>query len=232
MPLHLYTWPTPNGQKVQILLEELGVSYELHPVDIYAGEQFSEAYLALNPNNKVPTLVDDEGLAGRPFTVFESGAILLYLTDKYDRFRGEGIEGRGEVLQWVMWQMGGLGPMVGQGQHFFTYATDRIPYAIERYRNESQRLLGVMERRLAGRDWLVGDYSVADIACFPWVRVHKMAGATLDDCPNLQRWYGAIRARPATQTGLKLLFDRQTDVQDNPRAQRTFFGAEQYRRRP
>jgi GST-like protein len=229
MPLHLYTWPTPNGQKVQILLEELGVPYEVHPVDIYAGDQFSDAYLALNPNNKVPTLVDDDGPEGRPFTVFESGA---NLADKYDRFRGQGAEHRSEVLQWVMWQMGGLGPMIGQGEHFFTYVADKLPYAIERYRNESQRLLGVMERRLRGREHLVGDDSVADIACFPWVRVHTMAGATLDDCPNVRRWYGALRARPAVQTGLKLLFDRQIDAQDNPQAQGTFFGAEQYRRRP
>lgn len=224
----LYTWPTPNGQKVQILLEELGLPYQVRPVNIITGEQFAPDYLALNPNNKVPTIVDDEGPEGRPFTVFETGAILLYLADKHQRFLPERSERRWEVIQWLMWQMGGLGPMLGQAQHFHSYATEKVPYAIARYTREGRRLLEVMEKRLAEHEFLVDDYSIADIACFPWVRIQKMANQTIEDLPNLSRWYSAIRARPAVEAGLAVLRADWVSVTSSDQAKETLFGDTQY----
>ena len=166
------------------MLEETGIPYAVHPVDIIRGAQFNPDYLALNPNNKVPTIVDEDGPGGKPFTVFETGAILVYLAEKTGQFMPSDRRSRFEVTQWLMWQMGGLGPMLGQAQHFHRYATEKVPYAIERYTKEGRRLLSVMERQLDERDYLAGDYSIADIACFPWVRIHKMANQSLDDLPR------------------------------------------------
>ena len=227
----LYTWPTPNGQKVQILLEELGLEYEVRPVNIITGDQFAPDYLALNPNNKVPTIVDPDGPEGRPFTVFETGAILLYLAERHRRFLPPNPGSRSEVIQWLMWQMGGLGPMLGQAQHFHSYAKEKVPYAISRYTREGRRLLEVMEKRLADRAYLVDSYSIADIACFPWVRVHKMANQTIDDLPNVSRWYSTIRERPAVGAGLAVLRENWVSVITSNRAKETLFGDAQYDRK-
>lgn len=227
----LFTWPTPNGQKVQILLEELGEAYAVQPVNIITGEQFEPEYLALNPNNKVPTIVDSNGPEERPFTVFETGAILLYLAEKYRQFLPSRPEARSEVIQWLMWQMGGLGPMLGQAQHFHSYAKEKVPYAINRYTREGRRLLEVMEHRLADREFLVDEYSIADIACFPWVRVHTMANQTIADLPNVSRWYSTIRARPAVDAGLAVLRKDWVSVITSDQAKETLFGDMQYNRK-
>ncbi len=226
--IKLYTWPTPNGHKVQIMLEEVGLPYSVHPIDITQGAQFAPTYLALNPNNKVPTIVDEEGPDGKPITVFETGAILIYLAEKTGRFMPSDPRARSEVLQWLMWQMGGLGPMLGQAQHFYRYATEKVPYGIERYTKEGRRLLRVMEKRLGVRDFLAGDYSIADIACFPWVRIHKMANQSLDDLPRVSRWYSTIRSRPAVERGIKLLIDQWVDVTKSEDARTNLFGKPQY----
>ncbi|MGY8666026.1 glutathione S-transferase N-terminal domain-containing protein [Bradyrhizobium sp. UFLA05-109] len=227
--IHLYTWPTPNGHKVQIMLEEVGLAYEVHPVDITQGAQFRPDYLALNPNNKVPTIVDQDGPGGQPITVFETGAILAYLAEKTGQLMPANRRARSEVMQWLMWQMGGLGPMLGQAQHFHRYATEKVPYAIDRYTKEGRRLLSVMEQRLDGRNYLAGEYSIADIACFPWVRIHKMANQSLDDLPKVARWYSAIRSRPPVERGLKLLLDQWVDVTKSEEARTNLFGGPQYR---
>jgi GST-like protein len=226
--IDLHTWPTPNGHKVQIMLEELGVRYNVFPVDITQGRQFHPDYLALNPNHKVPTIVDSEGPDGSPLAVFETGAILIYLAEKYGRFLPTGARMRSEVLQWLMWQMGGLGPMLGQAQHFHRYAPQAVPYAIERYTREGRRLLEVLDRRLERREFIVDDYTIADIACFPWVRIHKMANQTIDDLPNVKRWYGIVRARPAVERGVKLLIDQWVDVTTSDDARTNLFGDPQY----
>ena len=201
------------------MLEETGLPYEVMPVDITSGEQFAPDYLALNPNNKVPTIVDRDGPSGAPYPVFETGAILLYLAEKTGQFMPKDTAARFEALQWLMWQMGGLGPMMGQAQHFHSYAPEDVAYAKDRYRNESLRLLNVLDRRLAGRDFICGNYSIADMACFPWVRVHKMGGLTLEDCPNVTRWCGAIRGRPATGRAIELLMDRYVAIAESKGAQ-------------
>ena len=231
MSLELYTWPTPNGHKPQILLEELDVPYDLRPVNIYEGEQFSEAFFRINPNRRIPALVDTNGPGQTPFHIFESGAILLHLAEKHDRFIPKDPHGRSIAIQWLMWQVGGLGPMVGQGQHFWTYATEKHPYSIERYSSESQRLLTVLDRHLSEHEFLADEYSIADIACFPWVRVHKLANASLEDLPNLSRWYGAIRNRPAVGRGLNILREHLTGVPDTPKAHDIMFGKTQFRKR-
>lgn len=229
--IDLYTWPTPNGHKVQIMLEETGLPYRVVPVDITQGEQFKPEYLALNPNGKVPTIVDHDCCgASHPQVVFETGAILLHLADKTHCFIPEEPDRRSEVTQWLIWQLAGLGPMFGQAQHFHRYAPEPVPYAIERYTLECRRLLKVMEHRLDFRNYLCDDYSIADIACFPWIRIHKMANQSLDDFPNISRWYGAIRARPAVERGLKVLLDDWVDVTKSADAKLNLFGAPQFER--
>lgn len=225
--IHLYTWPTPNGHKVQIMLEEVGVLYTVHPIDITHGAQFDPNYLALNPN-KVLTIVDEDGPDGEPLTVFETGAILIYLAEKTGQLMPTAPRAQSEVLQWLMWQMGGLGPMLGEAQHFHRYASENVPDAIEHYTKEGRRLLCVMERRLDRRDYLAGNYSIADIACFPWVRIHKMANQSLEDLPRVSRWYASIRGRPAVARGLKLLLDQWVDVTKSEEARTNLFGDPQY----
>jgi GST-like protein len=229
--IDLYTWPTPNGMKVQIMLEETGLPYTVKPVNIIAGEQFDPAYLALNPNNKVPTITDPDGPGGAPITMMETGAILLYLADKTGQFlpatKDDPIA-YWDALQWLMWQMGGLGPMFGQAQHFHSYATEDVPYAKERYLNEGKRLLGVLETRLASQDYICGEYSIVDMACFPWVRVNKMCGLSLKDWPKVSRWYGAIRARPAVEVGINVLMDRYIAIANSDEGKETLFGSTQY----
>ena len=207
--IDLYTWPTPNGFKVSIALEEMGLEYKVIPVDIGAGDQFDPDYLKLNPNNKMPTIVDHQpGDGGDPFTVFESGAILLYLADKTGSFLPTDMRGRSEVAQWLMFQMGSIGPMLGQAHHFRQYAPEPIDYAVDRYTNEANRLYAVLDRRLDGGDYLVGDYSIADMATMPWLRRPERQGVEIDEYPNVKRWRQAILDRPAVERGLEVLADR------------------------
>ena len=197
--IDLHYWPTPNGHKVTLLLEEAGVEYRIHPVDIRAGDQFKPDFLQIAPNNRMPAIVDHRPAdRGPPLSVFESGAILLYLADKLGRFIPADARGRAETIEWLMWQMGGLGPMLGQNHHFARYAPEKIPYAIERYANETRRLYGVLDRRLAGREFIAGGYGVADMACYPWVAAHEWHYVDLADFPEVRRWHDAIKARPAT----------------------------------
>ncbi|MBE7638337.1 glutathione S-transferase [Sneathiella sp. P13V-1] len=201
--IDLYFWPTPNGWKVSILLEELGVPYNLIPVNIGKGDQFEPEFLKISPNNRMPAIVDHDPVdGGEPISIFESAAIMTYLADKYGRFMPSELRARTEVNQWLFWQMGGLGPMAGQAHHFRLYAPEKIQYGIDRYTNEVVRLYGVMERRLADRDYLAGDYSIADMAAFPWVSRHERQGQDLNDYPILKRWYDSIAARDAVKRGL------------------------------
>jgi len=197
--IDLYYWPTPNGHKITLFLEEAGVEYRIVPVNIGAGAQFEPDFLRIAPNNRMPAIVDhDPADGGAPQSVFESGAILLYLADKTGQFMPADPRGRVTVTEWLMWQMGGLGPMLGQNHHFNRYAPEKIPYAIDRYVRETSRLYGVLNKQLEGRSFIAGDYSIADMACYPWIVPHEVQGQTLADYPHLQRWFEAIAARPAT----------------------------------
>jgi GST-like protein len=196
--IDVYTWPTPNGHKVHIMLEECGLPYAVHAVDIGAGEQFRPEFLAISPNNKIPAIVDSDGPDGRPIALFESGAILLYLAGKTGRFYPADLRGRAAVVQWLFWQMAGLGPMAGQTHHFVHYAPQPIDYAIDRYVRETGRLYGVLNKRLADREYVAGDYSIADMACYPWVLPQRQK-QDMAHFPHLARWKEAIAARPAVQ---------------------------------
>ena len=197
--IDLHYWPTPNGHKITLFLEEAGVAYRIVPVNIGSGEQFQPDFLKIAPNNRMPAIVDHAPTGGgEPIAIFESGAILLYLADKYGQFIGADLRGRTETVQWLMWQMGGLGPMLGQNHHFNMYAPEKIPYAIDRYVNETNRLYGVLDRRLEGRDFLTGSYSIADMASYPWIVPYERQGQKLEDFPNVKRWFEAIAARSAT----------------------------------
>ncbi len=230
--IDLYTWPTPNGFKVSIMLEECGLDYAVIPVDIGRGDQFDPDFLKISPNNKMPAIVDSDGPGGRPYPLFESGAILLYLAEKTGRFMAQETAARYLVIQWLMFQMGGVGPMFGQAHHFRQYAPEPIDYAVQRYTNEAGRLYGVMDRRLGEAEFLAGAYSIADMACFPWTRSYERQGQDLDDFPNVRRWFDAIAARPAVQKGLAVLADRRRDPSEIDDKQRSIlFGAEQYKRR-
>ena len=203
--IDLYFWPTPNCYKVSILLEELGLPYTVVPVHIGKGEQFAPEYEAISPNCKVPAIVDHDGPNGEPVALFESGAIMIYLADKAHAFLPSETRPRMAVLQWLMFQMGGVGPMLGQAHHFRRYAKETIPYAVERYTREATRLYTVMDKRLGETEFLAGDYSIADMAVYPWLRPYKWQGQELSNFPNLQRWYSAVRARPAVQRGLAVM---------------------------
>jgi GST-like protein len=198
--IDVHYWPTPNGHKITMFLEETGTDYKLIPVNISQGQQFEPVFLAISPNNRMPAIVDrDPGDGGAPISVFESGAILIYLAEKTGRFLPTDRRRRVQVLEWLFWQMAGLGPMAGQNHHFSVYAPEKIPYAIDRYVNETGRLYAVLDRRLAGREFIVDDYSIADMAAYPWIVPHKRQGQNLDDFPNLKRWHQAIWDRPATK---------------------------------
>jgi len=225
--LELYTWATPNGHKPHILLEELGVPYVLKPVNIFEGEQLEEGFWSINPNRRIPALIDRSD-PNAPVRVFESGAVLFYLAEKYQRFLPKSPAGRWEAISWLNWQMGGLGPMLGQGQHFFSYATEKHPYSIDRYTKEGQRLLTVMDRHLGEHEYLADEYSIADIACFPWVRIHKLCNLSIEAMPNLKRWYGAIRGRPAVERGMNILRERLTGVPSTKAAHDVMFGDKQF----
>ena len=198
----LYTWGTPNGRKVSIMLEECGLSYRVKAIDITKGEQFSPEFLAINPNSKIPALVDSKGPDGKPITLFESGAILLYLAAKTGTFLPATDRGKYEALQWLMFQMGGVGPMFGQTHHFLRFAPEPLPYAIKRYTAETARLYAVLDKRLGEAGYLAGEYSIADMATFPWVARHEWQKIDLANYPNVKRWYEAIGARPAVQRGM------------------------------
>jgi GST-like protein len=198
--IDLYYWPTPNGHKITLFLEEAGLDYRIHPIDISAGDQFKPEFLAFSPNNRMPAIIDSEPAdGGEPIPVFESGAILLYLAEKTGLFLPADVRGRKTVMEWLFWQVGGLGPMAGQNHHFGLYAPEKIPYAIERYVKETNRLYGVLDRRLAGRAFLAGErYTIADMAAYPWIVPWKRQQQNLDDFPNLRRWVNAIQERPGT----------------------------------
>jgi len=228
--IEVYSWATPNGHKVHVMLEECGLPYRAIPVDIGAGEQFRPEFLALSPNNKIPALVDPDGPGGQPIHLFESGAILLYLAGKTGRFLPADVPGRYEVLQWLMFQVGGVGPMLGQAHHFRLYAPQKIPYAIERYTNEARRLYGVMDKRLARSKYLGGGaYSIADIAVFPWLRSWKNQGITWNDFPHLKGWFDEVAGRPAVKRGVQVLADRRRPLVDE-QAREALFGDTQYAR--
>jgi GST-like protein len=204
--IEVFFAPTPNGWKITILLEELGIPYRVTPVDIGAGQQFEPAFLAINPNNRIPAIIDHAPAEGGPLTIFESGAILLYLADKHGRFIPGDLAGRQATIAWLMWQMSGLGPMLGQHGHFALYAREIVPYALDRFRNEATRLYGVLDRRLGetGAFLAGGDYTIADMACFPWVMTHKAQKFDLTDFPNVKRWFAELRAREALQRGVTI----------------------------
>ena len=223
-PIELYYWPTPNGWKITIMLEELGAPYEVKYVDIGKGEQFEPSFLEIAPNNRMPAIIDPEGPDGRPISIFESGAILQYLGRKFGKFYPADERTKVEVEQWLFWQVGGLGPMAGQAHHFRNYAPEKLPYAIKRYTNEVNRLYGVMNKRLADRDFLAGDYSIADMASVGWVRSYKNQGQDLEDFPHLKRWFDTILARPAVERALVVGQERRSNLADDKDAQKVLFG--------
>ena len=203
--IDVYYWTTPNGHKITIFLEETGLPYSIKPVNIGKGEQFKPEFLAISPNNRIPAIVDnDPAGGGKPISVFESGAILQYLAEKTGKFLPADLRGRTEVMQWLFWQMGGLGPMLGQNHHFRNYANEKLTYAIERYVKETERLYGVLDERLADREFVAGAYSIADMACYPWIVLHERQGQNLDDFPNLKRWFATIQRREAVQRAYAL----------------------------
>lgn len=223
-----YSWATPNGHKVHIMLEETGLEYRAHPIDIGAGDQFKPEFLAISPNNKIPAIVDPNGPGGKPISLFESGAILIYLAEKTGKFLPTEPVARYATLQWLMFQMGGVGPMLGQTHHFRIYAPEKIDYAINRYTNESKRLYGVMDKQLAKTQYLAGDdYTIADIATFPWTRSWKNQGIELAEFPNVERWHEAIAARPAVVRGVEVLASARKPLMDD-KAKEMLFGATQY----
>jgi GST-like protein len=216
--IDLHYWTTPNGHKITIFLEEAGLPYRIIPVNIGKGQQFTREFLAISPNNRIPAIVDhDPADGGQPIEMFESGAILLYLADKTRRFIAADLRGRVDTIQWLFWQMGNLGPMAGQNNHFSNYATDKIPYAMDRYRNEVNRLYGVLNRRLADRPFVAGDYSIADMASYPWIVPHERQGQKIDDFPHLKRWFESVRARPAVMRA----YDKAKEINPNPPGIRT-----------
>ncbi len=223
-PIDLYYWPTPNGWKITIMLEECGLPYEVRYVDIGKGEQFTPEFLRISPNNRMPAIVDPDGPDGQPISVFESGAILLYLGRKSGRFYPQDERARVEVEQWLMWQMGGFGPMLGQNHHFTSYAPEKIPYAIKRYQDETHRLYGVLDRRLADRKFVAGDYSIADMACVGWATLWERQNIDIAEFPNVRRWLDTLLARPAVQTGLALGRDRRRDIASDEEAKKVLFG--------
>ena len=222
--IELYYWPTPNGHKISIALEELEVRYETHPVNILKGEQLEPGFLAINPNHRIPAIIDRDGPDGAPFTLFESGAILNYLAEKTGRLCPTEPRARHLVNQWLMFQVANVGPMFGQCGHFKGYAPETVPYAIERYTNETLRLYGVLDRHLDGTEYLAGDYSIADLATWPWVRVRWFHEIDLSAFPNVERWYEVIAARPGVQRGIALLADEEKIGDPSEETRESFFG--------
>jgi GST-like protein len=228
--IDLYTWPTPNGHKVHIMLEETGLPYKVIPVDIGAGDQFKPEFLRISPNNKMPAMVDSDGPGGKPMALAESGAILFYLASKSGRFLPEDLRARWQVMQWVMFQMGHIGPMLGQAHHFLQYAPEKIEYAMNRYRNEANRLYGVLERRLAESPFVAcEEYTIADMAIMPCLRFPERQGVNIDEYPSVKRWRDSIAARPAVQRAVQVLADRRRPTMTAEQRE-NLFGAKQYAR--
>jgi len=226
--IDVYSWPTPNGHKIHIMLEECGLEYRAHPIDIGAGDQFKAEFLAISPNNKIPAITDHDGPGGKPLSLFESGAILQYLAEKIGKFLPTDPVARYTTIEWLMFQMGGVGPMLGQTHHFRIYAPEKIAYAIDRYTNETRRLYGVMDRQLGRHAYLAGEtYTIADIATFPWTRSWSNQGIELSAFPNVQRWHETIAARPAVQRGVEVLANLRKPLVDD-KAREILFGATQY----
>lgn len=231
-PIELYTWPTPNGHKIHIALEELGLPYTVHAVDIGKGDQFHPAFLKISPNNKIPAMIDPEGPDGQPITLMESGAMLIYLAEKTGKLMPQDPLGRSEVLSWLMFQMAGVGPILGQVHHFRHYAPEPLPYAIKRYTDETTRLYRVLDQRLSESAYLGGaEYSIADIATFPWIRSWEKQGQDLPAHPHLKRWFEAMAARPAVERGLKVLAERSRTQPLTDQERDILFGAKQLDRR-
>ncbi|MFA5916247.1 MAG: glutathione S-transferase N-terminal domain-containing protein [Burkholderiales bacterium] len=229
--IDLYSWATPNGHKIHIMLEETGLPYRVHPIDIGAGDQFKPEFLKISPNNKMPAMIDSDGPGGKPMSMFESGAMLLYLASKTGKFLPEDLRDRWATLQWLMFQMGGVGPMLGQAHHFLGYAPEKIPYAMNRYSKEANRLYGVMDRRLAESKFIAcGEYTIADMAIMPWLRFPERQGVDIADYPHVKKWFDGIAARPAVQRGLAVLADLRKPVMDD-KAKEMLFGATQYQKR-
>ncbi|MCX7170744.1 MAG: glutathione binding-like protein [Proteobacteria bacterium] len=223
--IELYYWTTPNGHKITMFLEEAHLPYRIIPVNIGKGEQFAADFLRISPNNRIPAIVDQEPLDGAgALSIFESGAILLYLADKTRRFIPQDLRGRNDALQWLFWQMGGLGPMAGQNHHFTQYAPEPIPYAIDRYVKETGRLYAVLNKRLAGREFIAGEYSIADMACYPWIVPHQRQRQELVDFPHLRRWFETIRERPATRRAYEISAEINTAPVVSEEAKRILFG--------
>jgi len=227
--IDLYSAATPNGQKIHIMLEEAGLAYKVIWVNISKGDQFKPAFLKISPNNKIPAIVDHDGPDGEPIALFESGAILMYLAEKTGRFLPTEPRTRIEVPTWLFFQMGSVGPMLGQAHHFRAYAPERIPYAVDRYTNEAGRIYGILDHRLAIHQYLAGDYSIADMATFPWIRLHERQGQDMADFPNLKRWFDTIAARPAVAKDMERLKDVAGKFDEESWS--SLFGAEQYKRR-
>jgi GST-like protein len=231
--IEVYTWPTPNGHKIHIALEELGLPYRVIPVDIAKGEQFTSDFLKISPNNKIPAIVDPDGIGGQRFALMESAAILIYLADKTGRLWPTNARDKSVALQWLVFQMANVGPMLGQVVHFRHYAPEPVPYAIERFTNETKRIYGVLDRRLGEAEHLGGaEYGIADIATFPWLVYWEWQGVVLAEYPNLERWFNAVGARPAVQRGLAVLAERKRKPKELSEAEReVLFGSKQYERR-
>jgi GSH-dependent disulfide-bond oxidoreductase len=223
--IELHYWTTPNGHKITMFLEEAGLDYKIVPVNIGKGEQFKPEFLAVSPNNRIPAILDRKPKdGGAPIPVFESGAILLYLAEKTGKLLSSDTRQRYDAIQWLFWQMGGLGPMSGQNNHFSQYANDKIPYAIDRYRNEVNRLYGVLNKKLAGRDFIAGDYSIADMASYPWIVPYERQGQKIEDFPNLKRWFETIKARPATVRAYELAKTINTQPSVTEESKKILFG--------
>jgi len=233
--IDLYFWMTPNGYKVTIMLEELGWKYNVIPVNIGKGDQFKPDFLKISPNNRMPALVDHDGPGGKPISVFESGAMLMYLAEKAGfQFMPQDMRRRYDVIQWLMFQMASVGPMLGQAHHFRRYAPEKIEYAVDRYTNEARRIYGVIDKRAGEAPFLAGEYSIADMATYPWLRTHNWQGQDLNDFPNLKRWYDSIEARPAVQRGLAVMKDEVERARDQPPDKSSWdilFGKKQFERR-
>ncbi len=233
--IDLYFWMTPNGYKVTIMLEELGWKYNVIPINIGKGDQFKPDFLKISPNNRMPALVDHDGPGGKPISVFESGAMLMYLAEKAGfQFMPQDMRRRYDVIQWLMFQMASVGPMLGQAHHFRRYAPEKIEYAVDRYTNEARRIYGVIDKRAGEAPYLAGEYSIADMATYPWLRTHNWQGQDLNDFPNLKRWYDSIEARPAVQRGLAVMKEEVERARDQPPDKSSWdilFGKKQFERR-
>ncbi|HYA35604.1 MAG TPA: glutathione binding-like protein [Candidatus Binataceae bacterium] len=229
--IDVYFWPTPNGYKITVMLEEIGLPYNVIPVNIGAGDQFKPEFLKISPNNKMPAIVDSDGPDGKPLSIFESGAILIYLAEKSGKLMPKDTRGRFKVLEWLMFQMGSVGPMLGQAHHFRVYAPEKLQYAMDRYTNEAKRIYNVIDKRLGESPYIAGDYSIADIAIYPWLVPHNMQGQNLDDFPNLKKWYEGLRARPAVQRGFAVMAEQLKAYRPPTADQKswdTLFGKKQF----